>query len=256
MCQKITNFALNCYNAIYLHDNNLILLTNQNSKFMKKIFTLIAAAFVAVSVSADVVQVNINTSGEESVAANTELSDNECFTATTAFATPGKAQAFEYAHAGVTFPAWIEIRVDDEPSADNPNGTNNKNKKTSVIIVAKKSAKLSAYVRTGPNKVVKLFDKATFTALESSSSYTPDGKKNNLWTWTWNIEAGHEYVLTEKGGTGCLSGFTYELGTSTGITSVENAVEADAATYNVAGQRVNANAKGLVIKNGKKYINR
>lgn len=253
MCQKITNFALNCYNAIYLHDNNLILLTNQNSKFMKKIFTLIAAAFVAVSVSADVVQVNINESGDAEVAANTELSDNECFTATTAFATVGSTGKYEYAHAGVTFPAWIEIRVKEEPSANNPNGTVDK---TSVIIVAKKSAKLSAYVRTGNNKEVKLFDKATFTALESTSSFTEDGSSNNRWTWTWNIEAGHEYVLTEKGGTGRLSGFTYELGTSTGITSVENAVEADAATYNVAGQRVNANAKGLVIKNGKKYINR
>lgn len=220
---------------------------------MKKIFTLIAAAFVAVSVSADVVQVNINEKGDAEVAANTKLSDNECFTATTVFATSGKAEEYKYAHAGFTFPAWIEIRVDKEPSSENPNGTV---KKTSVIIVAKKSAKLSAYVRTGPNKVVKLFDKATFTALESSSSYTPDGEKNNLWTWTWNIEAGHEYVLTEKGGTGCLSGFTYELSGTSGITSVENAVEADAATYNVAGQRVNANAKGLVIKNGKKYINR
>ena len=219
---------------------------------MKKIFTLIAAAFVAVSVNAEVVQVNINESGETSVAANTVLSDNECFTATTAFATKGNSGKYEYAHAGVTFPAWIEIRVAAEPSEKNPNGTEDK---TSVIIVAKKSAKLSAYVRTGNNKEVKLFDKATFKAVESTSSYTEDGS-NYRWTWTYNIEAGHEYVLSELKGTGRLSGFTYELGTSTGITSVENAVEADAATYNVAGQRVNANAKGLVIKNGKKFVNR
>lgn len=220
---------------------------------MKKIFTLIAAAFVAVSVNAEVVQVNINESGEESVAANTVLSDNECFTATTVFDTTGSKESYEYAHAGITFPAWIEIRVDKEPSSENPNGTV---KKTSVIIVAKKSAKLSAYVRTGPNKEVKLFDKATFTALESTSSYTVESEKNNRWTWTWNIEAGHEYVLSEKSGTGRLSGFTYELGTSTGISSVENEVSADAAIYNSVGQRVNANAKGLVIKNGKKFVNR
>ena len=222
---------------------------------MKKIFTLIAAAFVAVSVNAEVVQVNINESGEDPVAANTVLSDNECFTATTVFDTKGSAGKYEYAHAGFTFPAWIEIRVKEEPSSENPNGTVDK-PTTSVIIVAKKSAKLSAYVRTGNNKEVKLFDKATFTALESTSSYTADGTSNNRWTWTWNIEAGHEYVLSERSGTGRLSGFTYELSTSTGISSVENEVSADAATYNVAGQRVNANAKGLVIKNGKKFVNR
>ena len=222
---------------------------------MKKIFTLIAAAFVAVSVNAEVVQVNINESGEDPVAANTVLSDNECFTATTVFDTKGSAGKYEYAHAGFTFPAWIEIRVKEEPSSENPNGTVDKTT-TSVIIVAKKSAKLSAYVRTGNNKEVKLFDKATFTALESTSSYTADGEKNNRWTWTWNIEAGHEYKQKEKGGTGRLSGFTYELSTSTGISSVENEVSADAAIYNSVGQRVNANAKGLVIKNGKKFVNR
>lgn len=45
-------------------------------------------------------------------------------------------------------------------------------------------------------------------------------------------------------------------GTSTGITNVANEIPTVDATYNVAGQRVNANTKGLVIKNGKKYINR
>lgn len=32
--------------------------------------------------------------------------------------------------------------------------------------------------------------------------------------------------------------------------------DANAPAYNLAGQRVNANAKGLVIKNGKKYVNK
>ncbi len=38
------------------------------------------------------------------------------------------------------------------------------------------------------------------------------------------------------------------------INSVKKAANADGAIYNIAGQKVNASYKGLVIKNGKKYI--
>lgn len=51
----------------------------------------------------------------------------------------------------------------------------------------------------------------------------------------------------------------YSLGTNfgetTGISSVENKAEkADAAVYNLAGQAVGKDYKGLVIKNGKKFV--
>ena len=221
---------------------------------MKKFFTLIAVAMMAVggAMAQQEVQVNINENGESNIAENTVLTDNVCFKATTAFSTTGNSGEYEYAHANLTFPAWIEIRVSDEPSVDNPNGTANK---TSVIITAKKNAKLSAYVRTGNNKTVKLFDQSTFTALDGTSAYTEDGS-NNRWTWTWQIEAGKTYVLTEKGGTGRLSGFSYAE-SGTGIADINADVnDADAPAYNLAGQRVNANAKGLIIKNGKKYVNK
>lgn len=42
----------------------------------------------------------------------------------------------------------------------------------------------------------------------------------------------------------------------TGISNITADENADAPAYNIAGQRVNANAKGLVIKNGKKYVNK
>lgn len=42
----------------------------------------------------------------------------------------------------------------------------------------------------------------------------------------------------------------------TGIENVETEVAADAAIYNVAGQRVNNNAKGLIITKGAKFINK
>ena len=60
---------------------------------------------------------------------------------------------------------------------------------------------------------------------------------------------------------------TYEIGTgnriysinniTTGINNVETDTEdANAPVYNLSGQRVNDSYKGIVIKNGKKYINR
>ena len=49
----------------------------------------------------------------------------------------------------------------------------------------------------------------------------------------------------------------YEAGSADGIADINADVnDANAPAYNLAGQRVNANAKGLVIKNGKKYVNK
>jgi len=49
----------------------------------------------------------------------------------------------------------------------------------------------------------------------------------------------------------------YEAGSADGIADINADInDANAPAYNLAGQRVNANAKGLVIKNGKKYVNK
>ena len=50
----------------------------------------------------------------------------------------------------------------------------------------------------------------------------------------------------------------YEYGTSTGIENVVNGnvVNGNGALYNIAGQRVNKDYKGIVIQNGKKFINK
>ena len=42
---------------------------------------------------------------------------------------------------------------------------------------------------------------------------------------------------------------------TTAIENIESAeADADAPAYNVAGMRVNANAKGIIIRNGRKVI--
>ena len=50
-------------------------------------------------------------------------------------------------------------------------------------------------------------------------------------------------------------GFTFD-GAATAISNVNADAKANSSAYNLAGQRVNANAKGLIIMNGKKYLNK
>ena len=78
------------------------------------------------------------------------------------------------------------------------------------------------------------------------------------------LDAAKEYtvVLTgvkegdkESGSDVALHGIKFVPGTSTGISSVNAAAaKKDGKTYNMAGQEVSSSAKGLVIKNGKKYV--
>ena len=95
-------------------------------------------------------------------------------------------------------------------------------------------------------------DAATLYALATKDGVTafyPVKKKSS-------IPAKRCYL--EGNGTSQKAAF-YSLGTNvgetTGISSVENKVEkADAPVYNLAGQLVGKDYKGLVIKNGKKFV--
>ena len=51
-----------------------------------------------------------------------------------------------------------------------------------------------------------------------------------------------------------LNGLLDALETATGIRGIEAAEADDAPVYNMAGQRVSKHSKGIVIKNGKKYV--
>ena len=72
-------------------------------------------------------------------------------------------------------------------------------------------------------------------------------------TVTFDVKAGKKYhvaVAGSKLGFGC---FTFPA-SATGIESVKAVAADNAAEYNLAGQKVGAGFKGLVIKNGKKVI--
>lgn len=72
---------------------------------------------------------------------------------------------------------------------------------------------------------------------------------------TFNVAAGGTYYVLAAGTKLGFYGFKYTIGTGTGISSVNAAAaKKDGKTYNMAGQEVSSSAKGIVIKNGKKYV--
>lgn len=72
------------------------------------------------------------------------------------------------------------------------------------------------------------------------------------------IKVGFKYVsTTEAAGTWEIRNFSV-TGVATGITdvTVEKEFDENAPIYNLSGQRVDKNAKGILIQNGKKFIRR
>ena len=71
------------------------------------------------------------------------------------------------------------------------------------------------------------------------------------------IKVGFKYVSTSSAaGTWEIKNFEVTPNDPTGINVVEAAqqFDANAPVYNLAGQRVNSNAKGILIQNGKKFV--
>lgn len=96
----------------------------------------------------------------------------------------------------------------------------------------------------------------------TSQEFTQNDKGENIvavksnGTVTINAVAGGTYYVLAAGTKLGFYGFKFTAGTS-GISNI-NASEAanEGATFNLLGQKVASNAKGLVIKNGKKFINK
>ena len=66
----------------------------------------------------------------------------------------------------------------------------------------------------------------------------------------------YKITITEKGSAMAIDGvFLYKADESAGVNEVKAATKADnGAIYNLAGQQVSKNYKGVVVKNGKKFI--
>lgn len=73
----------------------------------------------------------------------------------------------------------------------------------------------------------------------------------------YDVEPGNTYFFWVSSSKIMLCGITFETGSTEGISEISSEkVNVNAPAYNLVGQRVAKNAKGLVIINGKKFINK
>lgn len=97
----------------------------------------------------------------------------------------------------------------------------------------------------------------------ASQKFTQNEKGENIiaeksnGTVTFSVAEGGTYYVLAAGTKMGFYGFKYVIGTSTGISDIQAPKSSkDGATFNLLGQKVANDAKGIVIKNGKKFINK
>ena len=97
----------------------------------------------------------------------------------------------------------------------------------------------------------------------ASQEFTQNEKGENIiaeksnGTVTFSVAEGGTYYVFAAGSKMGFYGFKYVTGTSTGISDIQAPKSSkDGATFNLLGQKVANDAKGIVIKNGKKFINK
>lgn len=83
------------------------------------------------------------------------------------------------------------------------------------------------------------------------------GGSQAIWGWLQiPMKANQTYMVFLHSAQLGLSDVEFEAGTS-GVSEITSSeINADAPIYNLAGQRVSKNAKGILIQNGKKFIRR
>ena len=222
---------------------------------MKKIFTLIAAAFMAVSVNAQGVY-GVQ-SGDAGVAAGTTYSGVPNITMTW-----GVAGGEDF-KGGNKESKTLETLLGATGFCEG-NGESGKLKSGTVYYYEPAQAgtlTVGVVLNAGKAFYVQDIDGKNvdfvMTDSEGTTILTENGGKLEAKVTgaivTFSVAAGKKYAVYCAGSKLGYYGFKYEVG-GTGIEGVTADKVSSDVLYNVAGQRVNANAKGLVIKNGKKII--
>ena len=231
---------------------------------MKKFFTLIAAVAMAASMNAQgtyAVQVGDNVKAGDKITSVKNITLTYMENAGVAFA-DGKATTN---WADADFTAYVcgknsgKLHSDAEPTG------------CAYKFETVKAGSLTVGVQLNANKGFHILD-AAFAEVTPVSYNLPSAKDGDSQTFAQNekgenivsaksngvvkinvAEGGTYYILAAGTKLG-FYGFKYEVGTSTGISSIEATSAQNGKTYNLAGQQVSDSYKGLVIKNGKKYV--
>ena len=234
---------------------------------MKKFFTLIAAVAIAASMNAQgtyaVAEGDEVTAGKQITSvANVTLTYME--NAGTAFAV-GKATSN---WADADFTAYVcGVNNGKLVSGAEPTGCVYK-------FETVKAGSVTVGVQLGGTKGFHILD-ADFAEVApasynlpaakdgASQKFTQNQKGENIiaeksnGTVTFSVAEGGTYYVFAAGSKMGFYGFKYVTGTSTGISDIQAPKSSkDGATFNLLGQKVVNDATGIVIKNGKKFINK
>ena len=231
---------------------------------MKKFFTLIAAVAMAASMNAQgtyAVQEGDKVNAGDKITSVENITLTYMENAGVAFA-DGKATTN---WADADFTAYVcgknsgKLHSDAEPTG------------CAYKFETVKAGSLTVGIQLNANKGFHILD-AAFAEVTPVSYNLPSAKDGDSQTFAQNekgenivsaksngvvkinvAEGGTYYILAAGTKLG-FYGFKYEVGTSTGISSIEATSAQNGKTYNLAGQQVSGSYKGLVIKNGKKYV--
>lgn len=184
---------------------------------MKKIFTLIAAAFAAVAVNAQ----DWNATKSGTLATGTVILDNDYVTVKTAVQDSETALIKDEqdnndpkTFAGFTFTKYVNIRVAEGPAADNnfvgtpyadatPLGV-------SLVVTAKQNTDITLYYKHGDGKQLSCYDQ---TAAGSVAIAETGAGIDSYYTGTFKFIKDHVYTIYATGGTTGLNGITTAVGT-------------------------------------------
>lgn len=104
--------------------------------------------------------------------------------------------------------------------------------------------------------VICCIRKKLLPRVEGTDAYVIAAGNRPVWVYlTFSAAAGETYYIFNKNTQIGFSGFEFTSGDTNGIININASTSAKKSVrYNVAGLPVNASYKGLVIENGKKFV--
>ena len=226
---------------------------------MKKIFTLIAIAMMAVGAQAQTYSITFTEAAAKgSLDGKTFGSDGFILTCTD----PNK-EKLQVDENSCLFGTAEEY--DQYSYRLKTNGKSSSNNKLTLSVP--KAGTLTIAVRTASSTATdrnlvltqdgtELFNQVLKDA--DAVEITIEGEENPKKVFPYistEVAAGTVNITYPVNGVNFYA-FILEAGTPTGIENVQVAVNENAPMYNLAGQQVDKNFKGVVIQNGKKFINK
>lgn len=185
---------------------------------MKKIFTLIAMATMALGANAQ----DWNASNADQLPNGTTILNNDFVKIVTAVQDTEAALLKDATDnpdpktfGGYTFTKYVNIRIDEAPAESNdwvgtaygdatPLGI-------SLVVTVKKHTDLTLYYTHGDGKALSCYDQTD--KVNTGIAETAVEGLNKYYTGTFKFIAGHTYTIFAKGGTTGLNGITTAAGT-------------------------------------------